>query len=63
MSLPCELLPYEDRLPEVRFFSLEKRGPRGNHIEAFQYKGLIKKREKDFLYEQVMIGEEAIAWN
>lgn len=41
--LPCEFLSYEDRLQEMRLFSLEKR-LRGNLIVAFQYvKGAYKK--------------------
>lgn len=49
---------YEDRLKELGLFSLQKRRPQGKFLEASQYiKGLIKRRKRGFLYEQMVRGQ------
>ena len=56
-----ETPPCEDRLRELGMFSLEKRKPRGDLIETFQYLNKSYKKEGDRLFS--MIGQEGMVKN
>jgi len=64
MTRGMEQLSSEDRLREMRLFSLEKRRLQGDLIAAFQYlKGPTREMERDFLQGHVGIGQGVMALN
>ena len=61
MIQEMENLPFEDRLGELRLFSLEKGMLQRDLRAAFQYlRGTIRKKETDSLAESVVIGLEEV---
>ena len=64
MIQEVEHLPFEDRLRELRLFSLQKRRIQGDLIVAFQFlKGDIRKKERDSSAGSVVIGQWEIISN
>jgi len=53
----AEHLSQEDRLRELRLFSLEKRMLQGDLVAAFQYLQGACKKDRDFLKGHVVIGQ------
>jgi len=57
-----EYLSCEERLRDLRLFSLEKRRLRGDLRAAFQYpKGSTRKLQRDFLQWHVVIRQRVMA--
>jgi len=55
MSRGFEYLSYEDRLRELRLFSLEKRRLRGDLLAAFQYLKGVYKKDGEGLFRRACI--------
>lgn len=57
-------LSYKDRVRQLMFFNLEKRGLQGDIIEVLQYlKGPIRHLERNFWQEAVLVGQGQMARN